>query len=121
MKLISPLYAQDSLVPINTEINRTNFFGYKCIGDLISKGVDLIIIVSGVSFFVLLVWGGVEWMTAGSDKGHVENAQKRITNALIGLTIVAAAWAIWNIALTFFGIEAVTCDYVPPCTHGPCP
>lgn len=75
------------------------------LGKLISSSVSVIIIVAGILIFVFLVWGGIEWLTSGGDKAHVENAQKRITNALIGLAIIAAAWALSQIITTFFGVQ----------------
>lgn len=84
----------------------TSFFGYKCVMDLVFRAVDFSIIMGGIGLFVFLVWGGIEWMLSAGDKTKVESAQKRITNALIGVAIVASAFAIWKLALIFFGINA---------------
>lgn len=85
----------------------SDFFGYKEIGPLVANFINISIIISGILVFVYLVWGGVEMITSGGDKTHVENAQKRISNAVIGLAIVTASWAIWTIVKAFFGLEAV--------------
>lgn len=53
-----------------------------------------IIIVGGLAFLLYMVWGGIEYMMAGSDKGKVEEAQHKITNSLIGLAILVASFAI---------------------------
>ena len=42
----------------------------------------------------LLVYGGVLWMTSAGDKTKVETATKIIKNAVIGLIITVAAYAI---------------------------
>ncbi len=76
------------------------------LGRLISTGVSVIIIVSGILVFVFLVWGGLEWLTAGGDKTKTQSAQSRITNALVGLAIIAASWALVRIIAYFFGVEA---------------
>ena len=96
---------KDNTVDIGSKLGPT-FFGYKCIMDLVFRAVDFSIIMGGIGLFVFLVWGGVEWMLSAGDKTKVENAQKRITNALIGVAIVASAFAIWKLALIFFGINA---------------
>ena len=75
------------------------------IGKLISTGISVVIIVSGILVFVFLVWGGVEWLTSGGDKTKIENARSKLTNALIGVAIIAAAYAVWTLALTFFGVD----------------
>lgn len=92
-------------VDIGTPATAGNFFGYTCIGHLISNIVSVAFVVSGVAFFIFLVLGGIEWLMAGNDKSKVENAQKRLTNALIGLTIVATSYAIFTLVTRFFGID----------------
>lgn len=76
------------------------------LGRLISTGVSVIIIITGILVFVFLVWGGIEWLTSGGDKTKVQSAQSRITNALVGLAIIAASWALVRIIAYFFGVEA---------------
>jgi TRAP-type C4-dicarboxylate transport system permease small subunit len=92
-------------VDIGTKATAGNFFGYTCIGNLVSNIVAMVFIISGVVFFIYLVWGGFDYLTSEGDKGKVGEAQKRISSALIGLAIVAASWAIYQIVLTFFGID----------------
>lgn len=53
-----------------------------------------VVIAGSVAFLVFLIWGGVEWLTAGGDKGRVETAQKMISNALIGLAVLIGSYAI---------------------------
>ena len=47
----------------------------------------------------LLVFSGYQWMAAGGNEEQVTKAQKRITNAVIGLVIVLAAWSIGTFLL----------------------
>lgn len=101
----APAYAQEA-VPIGKEITKTKFFAYTCVTELVFKVVDAAIIMSGLALFVYLVWGGIEFITSGGDKTKTENARNRITHALTGVAIVASAFALWKIGLTFFGINA---------------
>jgi len=48
----------------------------------------------GVIFIVLIIMSGFKWMTAGGNEENVKEAQARIKNALIGLIIVLASYAI---------------------------
>lgn len=102
---VSQILAADITVDIGTEATKNNFFGYTCIGSLVSNGVAAAFIISGISFFVILVMGGVNWLVSGGDKAKVETAQKSITAGLIGLAIVASSYAVYQIVLTFFGIN----------------
>lgn len=61
--------------------------------------------IVGLLVFVYLIWGGIEWLTAGGDKSKTESARTKITNAIIGLAIVAAAFAISTVLSNFFGIN----------------
>lgn len=70
----------------------------------ISGGTDIITIIGriiniflgflGVIFLVLLLYAGYQWMTSGGDPEKVKKAQMIIRNAVIGLVIIASAWAI---------------------------
>lgn len=75
------------------------------IGSLISAVIGAFFLIAFVIAFVMIVLGGVEWVTSGGDKEHVQKARDRITHALIGLAIVAGAWAIMTLVQAFFGIS----------------
>lgn len=81
------------LIPINTNI-----------GDFISRVVSALLIVAALATFIYLVYGGLSWIMSGGDKAKVQEARDRITNAVIGLGIVATAWAIFLLIDYFFGI-----------------
>ncbi len=78
------------------------------IGTLISNLVSMAIIIAGLLTLLYLVWGGIEWITSAGDKGGLESARNRITNALVGLTIVVASWAIMQIITNFLGFPFPT-------------
>ena len=66
------------------------------IGNLISAVIGFL----GVLLFLYLLYGGFLWMTAGGDAGQVKTATAYIRNAIIGLVIIAAAYAISNFVIT---------------------
>lgn len=74
---------------------------------VITSGVQILVIFASVLLFVYLVWGGIQWLTSGGDKTQVEAARNRITSALIGLAIVALAWALQSILSYFFGLGSL--------------
>lgn len=59
----------------------------------------------GVTIIALLylIWGGFKWIISAGDKAKVEDAQRHIVNALIGLVLVFLSYIILNIVLAFFG------------------
>jgi len=103
---LTPLvFAADQVVDIGAEVTKGNFFGYTCIGNLVSNAASIAFIVAGIAFFAYLVMGGIQWLTSGGDKTKVESAQKMISSALIGLAIVASSYAVYTLVLDFFGID----------------
>lgn len=87
---------------------------YTDIGLLISNIISVAMVLAGLIVFAFLVWGGVQWITSGGDKAGVEAARNRITAALIGLVIVAAAYAIMRILEAFFGTCIISCPIKIP-------
>ncbi len=74
-------------------------------GNLISTGINLLLIGAALLSFIFLLVGGVQWILAGGDKEGTDKARKKITNALIGLAIVFSAYAIAFIIQALFGIN----------------
>lgn len=74
------------------------------LGSFVSKTFSAVLLVAGLATFAYLVYGGVQWIMSGGDKGKLEEAKGRITNGVIGLAIVASAWAVYLIIDYFFGI-----------------
>lgn len=73
------------------------------IGVLINSALRFVLVIAALLVFMYLIWGGIEWITSGGDKGKTESARNKITAAVIGLIVVAAAYAILQLALTFLG------------------
>jgi Type IV secretion system pilin len=73
-------------------------------GAYISSIVNFMLIIAAIATFGYLVWGGFNFMTAAGDSKKVEEARHRISNAVLGLTIVALSWAIFLLADNFFGL-----------------
>ena len=97
----SPVHAASS----NVGIPQPPGFNITDLGLLVSNAIGVALIIAGILVFVFLVWGGIQWISSGGDKGKTEEARARITAALIGLAIVAAAWAVMQLVSYFFGIN----------------
>ncbi len=74
------------------------------LGSFVSRSFSAIILVAGLATFMYLVYAGLQWIMSGGDKGKLEDARNKITNGIIGLAIVASAWAIYLLIDYFFGI-----------------
>jgi hypothetical protein len=63
--------------------------------------------LAGVAAFIYLLWGGIQWITAGGDKDALEKARRKLINALVGLAIVFSSYAILFILRTLFNINLI--------------
>lgn len=86
------------------------------VGSIIGGLINLVLIVASLIFFFILVIGGIKWIISNGDEKSVESARSQITNALIGLAIVFAAWAILKLIGILFGLDLTSGFTVPTFT-----
>ena len=84
------------------------------LGPLISRLIGDFIIIAAILVLIYLVWGGIQWITSGGEKGAITAAKSRISAALIGLLIVLASWAIFVLIKYMFGISLSEPSNQPP-------
>jgi len=65
---------------------------YQIIGSII----NIVLGFLGVVFLVLVIFGGITWMTAGGNEENVTKAKTLVTQAAIGLAIVLFAFLLTN-------------------------
>lgn len=63
---------------------------------LVSNIINIILIVVGLVAVLYLILGGVTYVTAGGDAEKAGKGRTTITNAIIGIVIIAASLAIYN-------------------------
>jgi len=61
---------------------------------VVADTVQIVLGLIGIILVVLMIIAGIQYMTAGGNQTTVENAIKRIKNALIGLIIVLFSYAV---------------------------
>ncbi|MFA6537607.1 MAG: pilin [Patescibacteria group bacterium] len=66
---------------------------------IIANVIKFILALLGVIMLVIVIYSGVLWMTAGGNVESVEKAKKYLKNALIGLILILAAYAIAEFAV----------------------
>jgi len=91
-----------------SSLNGVSFF-QKLVPALIAGGL----LIGVVIFFFMLLIGAIGWITSGGDKGAVESARGRVTNAIIGLVILLSLFAITQLLGLFFGINILLLDLGP--------
>ena len=76
------------------------------ISNVISFALNLVMIVALLLVFLYLILGGIQWITSGGDKGKTEEARNKITAAVIGIIILAAAYALVQFIAYILGLPS---------------
>ena len=77
------------------------------IGAIIASLVQLALGAAGLLFFVMLLIGGLRYLTAGGDEKAAAAARGTLTSAFIGLVIIIAAFLIAQLLFTIFGLQGI--------------
>lgn len=104
-KTLTPVYAQPIVNPALTTELGGDPDGEAVVGRLLARFFSSALAVAAILFLLYLVYGAFKWLTAGADKAQLQAAQGTMTQALIGLTILASVFAAARIVGTLLGLE----------------
>lgn len=68
--------------------------GNTILTEMIGNFLTVALSVASVMVLIYLLWGGFDWLTSGGEKASLENARNKISNAVIGVVIIALSVAI---------------------------
>lgn len=68
-------------------------------GGVINKIVNIISIVGGIAAVIIIIVGGLEYVTSGGDPQRTNTAKNTILFAIIGVVVIALAQIIVNYVL----------------------
>jgi hypothetical protein len=74
---------------------------------LFNNIVAVVIGFAGVALFIMLIVGGIKYITAGGDPKKAASASKTLTYAIGGLALVALALLILTFIARFTGIGSI--------------
>ncbi len=101
--LVLPLVAMAAMEPVpSTALSLENVY---------TKFVELmkyVFIFAIVLAVIMMIWGGISYMTASGDDEKIKTAKKRIIWGVIGAAIVIGAWTLVTILARFLGIVPTT-------------
>lgn len=79
--------------------------GWDFFNNLLPSIITIAFGIAAAVFFFIFVFGAIQWITAGGDKGKLEDARRKIINALVGLLIVLLVYLIVQIVNSIFGLN----------------
>lgn len=101
---LTNVFAVDSTIAI-TQRAPGEGGGYTTIGFFISNLITIGLTIGIIAVLIMLVWGAFDWIMSGGDKDAVGKARSRIINALIGLAVMAVAFALAKVGASIAGIN----------------
>lgn len=75
------------------------------LGIFFSNLVALFYVIAAIVLIFMLLWGAFDWITSEGDKEKVASARNKIINALIGIMLFAAAFAVIKVLGQFTGFQ----------------
>lgn len=72
---------------------------------IISNVIGIMTIIAGIWFIFSFIIGAFGYLTAGGDKGKMEEAGKKLTQAVVGLVIVVSAYALMSLLGSILGFS----------------
>lgn len=72
---------------------------------ILSNVLVVLTIVAGISFVLYFLLGGLNWITAGGDKGKIDKAKSMMTGGAIGMIVIVVSYAIVWIVGKALGID----------------
>lgn len=108
MKLINTIFAEEGVIEnpvINPKFGTGGTTqGTTIIGTLLGNIFNAMIIAGAIILIIMIIWAGISWTTAGSNKEKIEGARHRLTYAIVGFVILICVFAIANLVGGFFGL-----------------
>lgn len=81
---------------------------------LIARLWRTIIMLGGLLLIVYLIWGAFEWITSSSEPEKLKHARYKIVNAVIGLLILTATFAIVTLLKDLVGFDVLEIAWPTP-------
>lgn len=99
LSLVQRIYNPQLIEPLR------NFTAVDYANRLIPVFINVGYIICILAFFLLLIFGGIQWTTSGGSKEKLEGARSKIINAVTGLFVLFALWVILKTINVVFGIN----------------
>ena len=114
MRFVTPVFA----APLTTDPT-TGVVTIQGLETLFTNVVNAVIALSGVALLLMFIVGGFSFMFAGGDQKKMEQARGTITNAIIGLVIIVAAFLILKIIGVFTSLNTGPFNILQFCVPDP--
>ena len=95
-------------IDIINDLGIGSYFKITSVGSVISGILSTTLITASILFIFYFIWSATGWIMSGGDKGRVQMARQRMTNAFVGLVLVSAIWAVFLVVIYILGLPVIT-------------
>lgn len=88
----------------------------QCLEDIINNLLTKVVVLVGISSFLMLIYGGLRYITAGGDQKTVDGARKTVTYSLLGFGLTVSIYFIFKVLLNALGLGWFLQFTIPPKT-----
>ena len=78
---------------------------YKLLNQFVSTIIGVVTVFAGLAFLLYFAIGGLKWITSSGEKSKAEEAKTELTQAAIGLIVVAVSYFIVGIVGGVVGLN----------------
>lgn len=71
----------------------------------ISNVVGALTVIASLFFIFYFVMGGLNWVTAGGDKGKVDKARDQMVQGVIGMIVIVISYGLLGVIGQFVGLD----------------
>lgn len=104
VKAAPPPYSKSSAEPL--QLSDFNI--------LYARIVEVIMGIAGLVLFLMLIVGGIKYITAGGEPEALASARKTLTFAIAGIVLIASAFLIMVIIQTITGVPVTVFNIYTP-------
>lgn len=91
--------------PSDTDVSISGpLVGIGSLGDLVNKIVQFLVPIASIALFLILIWGGYDYLMSGGEPDKVNSGKAKITAALIGYILLIFSYVIAKFFGYIFGL-----------------
>lgn len=98
------LIAQNKLYGLGPQPSKLNDMGVYQLDEIISTIIGVLTLVAFIYFVIQVILAGYSFISGQGDEKKIESARKRLTDGIIGITIVVVAFGITSLLASILGL-----------------
>ncbi|MBI2591019.1 MAG: hypothetical protein HYW33_04115 [Candidatus Blackburnbacteria bacterium] len=104
------MYLADISNPITPRLNPTAGTSVGLFSSVIAVIIKTLFVAGFVLFIVYFLIGGLQWITSAGDAKALEKARNSVTQAIFGIVVMLALFAIIRLIEAVFGVNILQID-----------